>query len=96
VVVVINSGRLKEKSYDPYTNVSTLMSAWISRASERQRRGRAGRCQPGVCFHLYSRQRSEALADFQLPELRRSPLDEMCLQAGLAAPRSPAERTACC
>jgi HrpA-like RNA helicase len=49
-----------------------------------------------VCFHLYSRQRSEALADFQLPELRRSPLDEMCLQAGLAAPRSPAERTACC
>jgi HrpA-like RNA helicase len=39
--------------------------------------------QPGVCFHLYSRQRSEALADFQLPELRRSPLDEMCLQVKL-------------
>ncbi len=38
--------------------------------------------QPGVCFHMYSRQRSESLADFQLPELRRSPLDEMCLQVG--------------
>ncbi|KAL4422956.1 hypothetical protein ABPG75_009153 [Micractinium tetrahymenae] len=83
VVVVVNSGRLKEKSYDPYTNVSTLMSTWISRASEKQRRGRAGRCQPGVCFHMYSRARSEALADFQLPELRRSPLDEMCLQVKL-------------
>jgi HrpA-like RNA helicase len=32
---------------------------------------------------MYSRQRSEALADFQLPELRRSPLDEMCLQVKL-------------
>ena len=46
VVCVINSGRLKEKSYDPYTAVGTLQAVWISRASERQRRGRAGRCRP--------------------------------------------------
>ncbi len=45
IVCVINSGRHKEKSYDPYTNVSTLQATWISKASERQRRGRAGRCQ---------------------------------------------------
>ncbi len=45
IVCVINSGRHKEKSYDPYTNVSTLQAQWISKASERQRRGRAGRCQ---------------------------------------------------
>ena len=45
IVCVINSGRHKEKSYDPYTNVSTLQAQWISQASERQRRGRAGRCQ---------------------------------------------------
>lgn len=31
VTCVINSGRLKEKSYDPYTGVSTLQSAWISK-----------------------------------------------------------------
>ena len=83
VVCVIDSGRLKEKSYDPFTGVSTLQGAWISKASERQRRGRAGRCQPGVAFHMYSRQRSEALAEFQLPELKRSPLDEMGLQVKL-------------
>ena len=35
----------KERSYDPYTNGSTLQAQWISQASERQRRGRAGRCQ---------------------------------------------------
>ena len=52
----------------------------MSRASERQRRGRAGRCQPGVAFHCYSRTRSAALAELQLPELKRSPLDELCLQ----------------
>ena len=45
IVCVINSGRHKERSYDPYTNVSTLQAQWISQASERQRRGRAGRCQ---------------------------------------------------
>jgi HrpA-like RNA helicase len=83
VVCVIDSGRLKEKSYDAFTGVSTLQGAWISRASEKQRRGRAGRCQPGVAFHMYSRQRSEALAEFQLPELKRSPLDEMSLQVKL-------------
>lgn len=74
------AGRLKEKSYDPYTGVSTLQAAWVSRASERQRRGRAGRCQPGVAFHCYSHTRSQALAELQLPELKRSPLDELCLQ----------------
>ena len=83
VTCVINAGRLKEKSYDPYTEVSTLQGAWVSKASERQRRGRAGRCQPGSAFHLYSRTRSEALADFQLPEIKRSPLDEMGLQVKL-------------
>jgi ATP-dependent RNA helicase DHX36 len=80
VVYVLNSGRAKEKSYDPYTAVSTLQQAWISRASERQRRGRAGRCRPGVCFHLYSAARAAALNDFDVPELKRTPLDELCLQ----------------
>ncbi len=74
---------MKEKSYDPYTGVSTLQAAWVSRASEKQRRGRAGRCQPGVAFHCYSRTRSQALAELQLPELKRSPLDELCLQVQL-------------
>ena len=33
----------------------------------------------GLCFHLYTRQRSEALQDFQAAELQRTPLDELCL-----------------
>lgn len=57
-----------------------MQASWISAASERQRRGRAGRCQPGVAYHLYSRVRSIGLAPFQTPELHRTPLDELCLQ----------------
>eukprot|EP00884_Botryococcus_braunii_P000922 jgi/Botrbrau1/10830/Bobra.0025s0009.1 len=91
IVCVINSGRMKEKSYDPYTAVSTLQETWTSKASEKQRRGRAGRCQQGVCFHLYSQQRSSRLTEFQMPELQRSPLDEMCLQVKLLGGSSAGE-----
>ena len=34
----------------------------------------------GVCFHLYSKTRSSGLSEYQLPELQRSPLDELSLQ----------------
>lgn len=80
VVYVIDSGKHKEKSYDPYTNVATLQLSWVSRASARQREGRAGRCRPGVCFHLFSRLRSASLPEFQAPEIKRTPLEELCLQ----------------
>ena len=80
IVFVVNSGRHKEKSYDPFSGVSTLLCSWTSRASERQRKGRAGRCQPGVCFHIYSQGRSNSLEEFQVPELKRTPLEEVCLQ----------------
>ncbi|CAA2971723.1 D -box ATP-dependent RNA helicase D 6-like isoform X1 [Olea europaea subsp. europaea] len=86
VVYVIESGRMKEKSYDPYNNVSTLHSSWISKASAKQREGRAGRCQPGICYHLYSKLREASLPDFQVPEIKRIPIEELCLQVKLLDP----------
>ncbi|KAL6845214.1 hypothetical protein ACP4OV_024709 [Aristida adscensionis] len=83
VVFVIDSGRMKEKSYDPYNNVSTLHASWVSKASARQREGRAGRCQPGICYHLYSRFRAASLPDYQIPEIKRMPIEELCLQVKL-------------
>ncbi|KAJ4828926.1 DExH-box ATP-dependent RNA helicase DExH6 [Turnera subulata] len=86
VVYVIDSGRMKEKSYDPYNNVSTLQSSWVSKASAKQREGRAGRCQPGICYHLYSKLRAASLPDFQVPEIKRMPIEELCLQVKLIDP----------
>ncbi|XP_059449723.1 DExH-box ATP-dependent RNA helicase DExH6-like isoform X3 [Corylus avellana] len=91
VVYVIDSGRMKEKSYDPYNNVSTLQSSWVSKASAKQREGRAGRCQPGICYHLFSKFRAASLPEFQLPEIKRIPIEELCLQVKLLDPNCKIE-----
>ena len=47
VVYVVDGGRVKETQYDAETGMQRLVECWTSRASGRQRRGRAGRTQPG-------------------------------------------------
>ncbi|XP_069818801.1 3'-5' RNA helicase YTHDC2 isoform X3 [Dendropsophus ebraccatus] len=86
VVFVIDSGKVKEKSYDALNHVTMLKMVWISKASAIQRKGRAGRCQPGVCFRLFSRLRFQNMLEFQTPELLRMPLHELCLHTKLLAP----------
>lgn len=88
VVFVIDSGKVKEKSYDTLSHVSMLKSVWVSKASALQRKGRAGRCRPGFCFHLFSRLRFNNMQEFQVPQLLRMPLQELCLQTKLLAPTS--------
>ncbi|XP_073241899.1 3'-5' RNA helicase YTHDC2-like [Porites lutea] len=85
VVFVIDSGKVKEKSFDALTSVSTLHPVWVSKASAIQRKGRAGRCSPGLCFHLFSRVRYDNLLEYQIPELLRTPLQELCLHTKLLA-----------
>ncbi|KAI5578160.1 hypothetical protein POPTR_008G014100v4 [Populus trichocarpa] len=80
VVFVIDCGKAKETTYDALNNTPCLLPSWISKASARQRRGRAGRVQPGECYHLYPRCVYEAFAEYQLPELLRTPLNSLCLQ----------------
>ncbi|XP_045156414.2 3'-5' RNA helicase YTHDC2-like [Mercenaria mercenaria] len=86
VVYVINSGKVKEKTFDALLKITMLKSNWISKASSAQRRGRAGRVRPGVCYHMYSKVRYHHLCDFATPELLRCPLQEICLQTKLLAP----------
>lgn len=44
-----------------------------------QRKGRAGRVQAGVCYKLYPRIIHDAMLEYQLPEILRTPLQELCL-----------------
>lgn len=79
VSFVIDTGRAKEKDYDPHLKTSTLQPTWISQASSKQRKGRAGRTKAGVCFHLFSSRRYQSMRPFVESELLRTPLEEMCL-----------------
>ena len=54
VVYVIDPGFSKQNVYDPRTRISSLLVTPISKASARQRAGRAGRTRPGKCFRLYT------------------------------------------
>ncbi|XP_076923997.1 DExH-box ATP-dependent RNA helicase DExH5, mitochondrial-like isoform X2 [Bidens hawaiensis] len=80
VVFVIDCGKAKETSYDALNNTPCLLPSWISKVSAKQRRGRAGRVQPGVCYHLYPRSVYNGFAEYQLPEILRTPLQSLCLQ----------------
>ncbi|XP_060581690.1 3'-5' RNA helicase YTHDC2-like [Ruditapes philippinarum] len=86
VVYVINCGKVKEKTFDALLKITMLKSNWISKASSTQRKGRAGRVRPGVCYHMYSKVRYHHLCDFATPELLRCPLQELCLQTKLLSP----------
>ncbi|XP_068715413.1 uncharacterized protein [Montipora foliosa] len=80
VVYVINAGNEKEKMYDGERKVSCLMTHWTSQASVVQRRGRAGRCKPGLCFNLFTREQFEHMAPYQSAEIQRVSLEEIVLQ----------------
>lgn len=79
VVYVIDTGRVKETQYDAESSLTKLVEQWITRAAGRQRRGRAGRTRPGVCYKLYTRQRESRMERFPLPEILRVPLESICL-----------------
>lgn len=81
VVYVIDSGKMKEKRYDATKSMESLEDSWVSRANALQRKGRAGRVASGVCFHLFtSHCFQHQLAEQQLPEIQRVPLEQLCLR----------------
>ncbi|KAK1836245.1 putative ATP-dependent RNA helicase ucp12 [Podospora conica] len=79
IVAVIDSGRVKETSYDPQSNMRKLEETWASLAACKQRRGRAGRVQAGKCYKLYTRNLEFQMAPRPEPEIRRVPLEQLCL-----------------
>ena len=79
VSFVIDTCRMKENRYDPTTRMESLDDVPISAANAKQRRGRAGRCKPGVAFHLVTRRTMMAAPSHQAPEVQRMPLDRLIL-----------------
>ncbi|XP_074786910.1 putative ATP-dependent RNA helicase DHX34 isoform X2 [Athene noctua] len=77
---VLDSGKVKEMSYDAQGKLQRLQEFWISRASAEQRKGRAGRTGPGVCYRLYAESDYDAFAPYPVPEIQRVALDALVLQ----------------
>lgn len=75
VVYVVDCGKHKVTGYNEQDQIGTMAEEWISVANARQRRGRAGRVQPGICFHLYTSARGYTLDEYPLPEIVRGRID---------------------
>ena len=80
IVWVIDPGRAKLNAYDPRTFTASLTDTPISRASCDQRKGRAGRTQPGVCYRLYGRRSFDERPQFTEEEILRTDLTEVVLR----------------
>ncbi|WVN86613.1 uncharacterized protein L203_101781 [Cryptococcus depauperatus CBS 7841] len=81
VIYVVDGGKVKEAQYDVDNAMQKLVECWTSQASGRQRRGRAGRTQPGECYKLYMRRTERNnMPHFPIPEILRTPLEALFLQ----------------
>ena len=72
--------QVKEMSYDSLAKMRRLQEFWISRASAEQRKGRAGRTGPGVCFRMYAESDYDSFSEYSTAEILRVPLDSLVLQ----------------
>ena len=91
VRVVIDSGLARVPRFEPDAGVTRLETVRVSRASADQRRGRAGRTEPGVCFRLWDEPQTQSLRAFDEPEIRSADLAALlldCAEWGTADPRS--------
>ena len=80
IVYVIDPGFSKQKVYNPRIRVESLLVSPISRASSRQRAGRAGRTRPGKAFRLFTEQTFKSeLQEQTYPEILRSNLSNTVL-----------------
>ncbi|KAI8342400.1 P-loop containing nucleoside triphosphate hydrolase protein [Chlamydoabsidia padenii] len=76
---IVDSGKVKESSHEAITNSKKLSEFWISKASAKQRAGRAGRTGPGECYRLYSENEYLHLNDYSVPEIQRGALESILL-----------------
>jgi len=89
VRIVVDSGLSRVPRYEPDAGVTRLSTVRVSRASADQRRGRAGRTEPGVCYRLWDEPQTASLAPFAEPEIKAADLSGLvldCAEWGVADP----------
>ncbi|MFO1173744.1 MAG: ATP-dependent helicase HrpB [Paracoccaceae bacterium] len=83
VRVVVDGGRARRARFDPASGMARLVTERVTRAEAEQRRGRAGRVAPGVCYRLWTKGEEGALAAFPPPEIEAADLAGLALELAL-------------
>ncbi len=80
VRVVVDAGRMRVPRFDPGTGMTRLETVRVTRDAADQRRGRAGRTAPGVCYRLWTRGEERGLVPRRIPEIREADLAPLALE----------------
>src|SRR5579883_1442564 len=91
VRVVIDSGLARVPRFEPDAGVTRLETVRVSRAAADQRRGRAGRTEPGVCFRLWDEPQTASLEAENRPEILATDLSGLVLDLAHWGVRDPAK-----
>jgi ATP-dependent helicase HrpB len=89
VRVVVDGGLARVPRHSPRTGMTRLETVRVSRASADQRRGRAGRTAPGVCYRLWDAAEDHHLLPRTTPEILEADLAPLALELAVAGRRGP-------
>lgn len=87
VRIVVDSGLARVPRFEPGAGVTRLETVRAARSSVDQRRGRAGRTAPGICYRLWPEPQTRSLPEFAAPEIRSADLSGLlidCADWGVA------------
>ncbi len=79
VRVVIDAGRLRQPRFDPRSGLTRLETIRVTQDSAEQRRGRAGRLEPGLCYRLWTEREQTTLTAHRPPEILEADLAPLLL-----------------
>jgi len=88
VRVVIDGGLSRVPRFEPSSGLTRLATVKVSRSSAEQRRGRAGRTDPGVCYRLWDEEQTRGLVPHQRPEIQEADLTGLALDLARWGARS--------
>lgn len=91
VRVVIDGGLSRVPRFEPSSGLTRLATVKVSRSSAEQRRGRAGRTEPGVCYRLWDEEQTRGLVPHQRPEIQEADLTGLALDLARWGARSAEE-----
>ncbi|WP_234414397.1 ATP-dependent helicase HrpB [Paenibacillus sp. CAA11] len=91
VTVVIDAGLRRTQLFSPRTGMGRLVTVRAAKDSADQRRGRAGRTAPGICYRLWTEAEHRALPEATPPEIMEADLALLALELAAWGVKSPAE-----